>query len=168
MGITGFSTPFFGVQWEKTKRDKTVASHLVTFLEDRRVLFGERHCEDERHCIMSALQIRAFLTEQITEAKPGRELEASLRAMRAACRRFLDRGGPDGRDFQRGRFAGYETDPFSLALGDMRTTVGHQLALILSQYPMPVEPDLQSILPPSDEPEQELGWLPGVDDEWWG
>lgn len=168
MGITGFSTPFGGVQWEKTKGDKAVASHVVTFLEDRRVLFGERHDEDEGHCIMSALEIRAFLTKQITDAKPGRELEASLRAMRAACRRFLDRGGPDGRDFQRGRFNGYETDPFSLALGDMRTTVGHQLALILSQYPMSVEPDLRGILPQGDEPEQDLSWLPGIDADWWG
>ena len=39
--VTGFSTPVAGVSWELTKSEKEVAQHIVTFLEDRRLLFGE-------------------------------------------------------------------------------------------------------------------------------
>ncbi len=81
--------------------------------------------------------------------------------MRAACRQFVERGGIDGRAFAQQR--GFGVDPFSVALGDLRTTIGWQLDLVLSQYPMDVEPDLLNILPPADEDEQDLSWLPGFE-----
>lgn len=158
---TGVSAFGFGVEWEKTEGDRQIARAVVTYLEDRRLLFGERHVEDERHCVLSALDIRVFLTEQITRSKPGKDLEACLRAMRAACRQFVERGGPDGQSFSYHR--GFGVDPFSIALGDLRTTVGWQLALILDQYPMDVEPDLAGILPPADNDAQDLSWLPGLE-----
>jgi hypothetical protein len=92
--VTGFSTPFVGVQWTKTARDKDIARAVVVFLEDRRVLFAHRHVEDEQHCVESVLQIRTFLTEQIMQAKPGKDLKLALRHMRSACRRFLEAAGP--------------------------------------------------------------------------
>lgn len=151
--VTGADLPFIGggLSWEYTEDDKKVARTVVTFLEDRRLLFGDRHCEDEVHCIRSALDIRAFLTDQITQAKPGKDLEACLRAMRAACRKFVATGGPNGEDFfANGRY--YRTaDLFGLALGDLRTSIGHQLAIILRHYPMEIEESLASILPPLDE-----------------
>lgn len=158
--ITGVSTPFAGVQWQKTDGDRQVARQVVTFLEDRRLLFADHHCEDLEHCITSALDIRTFLTEQITHVKPGKELEASLRLMRAACRRFIETGGPHGRQFRRA-YSMYEADGFGMALGDLRTAIGHQLALILSQYQMPVEEELAAILPAQDDDGQDLGWIPG-------
>lgn len=160
--VTGFSVPIMGIQWQRTAGDREVSRKVVTFLEDRRLLFGDRHVEDEGHCIASALQIRAFLTDQITDAKPGKELEASLRAMRAACRRFVEVGGPQGRNFIRSHYS-YEADGFSLAIGDLRTAIGYQLAVILSQYPLPVEHGLASILPPADDDGQDLSWIPGFE-----
>ena len=61
--VTGVDLPFIGggASWEYTESDKKIARAVVTFLEDRRVLFGDRHCEDERYCIHSAIAIRAFL-----------------------------------------------------------------------------------------------------------
>lgn len=150
--ITGVDLPLGGggVTWEYTEGDKKVARAVVTFLEDRRVLFGDRHCEDEAHCVWSAIAIRRFLTEQITVAQPGKDLEACLRSMRAACRRFVEAGGPDGSDFfANGRH--YRTaDLFGLALGDLRTSIGHQLAAILRRYPLEIEEELASILPAVD------------------
>jgi hypothetical protein len=157
VGLSGFG---FGVDWQKTESDKQIARRLITFLEDRRLLFGERHLEDEMHCVASALEIRAFLTEQIMAAKPGKELEGCLRVMRSATRRFVERGGPNAREY-RDR-AGGSADLFGIALGDLRTNFGYQLAVILSQYPQDIEDDLAKILPPGDEP-QELDWLPGFD-----
>lgn len=82
--LTGLNGPFFGLSWEKTDGDKKTARSVVTFLEGRRLLFGDRHVEDEHHCVRSALAIRKFLTEQIDQAKPGKQLEASLKAMPSA------------------------------------------------------------------------------------
>lgn len=158
--ITGISSSIVGVQWQKTEGDKKIARDVVTFLEDRRLLFGDRHCEDEAHCIASALEIRTFLTEQIGRAKSGKELEGSLRFMRTACRQFVEKGGPHGRDFFRAHSM-YEADGFGMALGDLRTSIGHQLAVLLSQYPMPIEHELAGIVPKADDDGRDLDWLPG-------
>lgn len=157
-GLSGFG---FGISWKKTASDRAIARRVVTFLEDRRLLFGERHLEDELHCVASALQIRAYLTEEIAQAKPGKELTACLRAIRAACRKFVEAAGPHGRNFR--EHPGYGHDPFFLALGDLRTGIGYQLAAILSQYPQDIEEGLATILPVVDEGDDYLGWWPVAD-----
>lgn len=161
MGLefTGASAFGFGVDWQRTEGDRAIARQVITFLEDRRLLFGARHIEDEAHCVQSALQIRALMTDQITRAKPGNELETCLRAMRAACRRFVEAGGPEGRNFVERYGAG--VDVFSLALGDMRTAVGVQVGLITTAFDLPLEPELASIIPPGDDDGQDLTWIPG-------
>ena len=148
--INGVGAFGYSVNWERVEGDKDVARAVIGFLEDRRLLFGDRHVEDEGHCVTSALEIRKFLTEQLANAKPGKSLDASPRAMRSACRKFIDAAGPQGRNFQR-RHWGYETDPFGLALGDLRTAIGMQVALVADQYDISVEDDLLRILPPEDK-----------------
>lgn len=150
-----------GLNWERTPGDEAVARAVVVFLEDRRLLFGERHIEDEAHCVASALECRSFLTNQILDAAPGKPLEATLKAMRAAFRQFVDRGGPHGRNFQH-RYSIHETDPFSLALGDLRTQVGEQLARIAWRYDIEIDDELARILPPQDEAD-DPSWMIGFD-----
>lgn len=153
---TGIATPWFGVQWELKDGDKAIAKQLVSFLEDRRLLFGDRHCEDELHCVKSALAIRGYLTDQIMNSGAGSPLITIMKALRGACRKFLDSAGPDAREFRNGgRYYG-ETDPFSLALGDLRTAFGYQLAVLLDRYGIEIEEDLASILPAADEPDSPL------------
>ena len=77
----------------------------------------------------------------------------SLRAMRAACRKFLERVGVDGREValyahHRGRWAPWT---FYAALGEMRGTFGVHLARIAGLFKLDVEDDLASILPAKDE-----------------
>jgi hypothetical protein len=71
--------------------------------------------------------------------------------MRAARRKFVEAGGPDGSDFfgngRHHRTAGL----FALALGDLRTSVGYKLAAILKHYPTKIEGDRASILPRADD-----------------
>jgi hypothetical protein len=93
---------------------KEVARRVVTFLEDRRLLFGKRHAEDELECVHSAVMSRAFLTEEPTKAKAGKSLSDSLRAMRAAFRQFVDAAGPNARNF-RGHCGWPGMDPYSTA-----------------------------------------------------
>ncbi len=156
--VSGGSFSVFGIglNWERTPGDESVARAVVVFLEDGRVLFGDRHMEDEQHCMSSAQQSRVFLTEQITTATPGKPLEATLKAMRAAFRQFMERGGPHGRNFQSEHWP-HQADPFSLALGDLRSQVGQQLARIAWVYDLEIDDELARILPPEDD--DDPGWL---------
>ena len=152
--VTGGSFTVFGLglNWERTPGDEAVARAVVIFLEDRRLLFGERHFEDEAHCVASALECRSFLGDQITAAAPGKQLELTLKSMRAAFRRFVERAGPRGANF-RGPRSVHGIDPFSLALGDLRGQVGEQLARIAWRYDIEVDDELARILPPEDSPD---------------
>ncbi len=159
--ITGISLPAgFGVQWEFAEGDKEIARKAITFLENRRVLFGERHMEDEMHCVRSAIEIRNKLTDLIPSAADGGGVEHSLRAIRAACTQFVNRAGPGAMNF-RGHYGG-AVNPFGLALGDLRSLVGIQVALLADRYGLKVEEDLHTIFPPPDDPD--LSWLPGFGD----
>lgn len=153
-----------GLRWDRTPGDEAVARSVVIFLEDRRLLFGERHVEDEAHCVASALACRSFLTSQISAAIPDEPLEVTLKAMRAAFRQFVERAGPRGQNFYH-RGSMYETDPFSLALGDLRSRVGEQLARIAWRYEIEIDDDLARILPPEDEPDEQAdtSWMVGFD-----
>ncbi|MFG3419779.1 DUF6650 family protein [Micromonospora sp. NPDC048063] len=166
MGIrlTGLSIPGgFGAQWQKAEGDKDVARRVLLFLEDRRLLFGQRHREDKSHCISSALQIRAFLTEQLVLVKPKSDLFENLRAMRAACRRFIEAAGPNGSYLSYGERYG-QADPFSLALGGLRSMMGIHIAILAQAYDLEVDEELASILPPQPQDDDgDLGWLPGFD-----
>ena len=158
--MTGLGAFGLSVDWERIDGDEATACRLVAFLEDRRLLFGPRHCKDELHCVRSALEIRAFLTNEIANGTVGRSLSASLRAMRAGCRAFVEAAGPDGCNF-RHRDA-VNTDWFSLALGEMRALFGVQLAVVAASYDLDVEPELRTIMPPAtDDDGAPLDWMPG-------
>jgi hypothetical protein len=145
---TGIGAFGFSVNWEKVPGDEQIAQEVIAFLEDRRLLFGKRHMEDEMYCVSSANEMRHFLTSQLFQVKAGKSLATSIRAIRAALRAFVDAAGPDACNF-RHRSMGHTTDEFSLALGELRSRVGLQVALIADQYDIDVEPDLAQILPPA-------------------
>ena len=150
------------VTWARTAGDRQIARSVITFLEDRRLLFGRRHLEDEEHCIHSANDIRIFIGRRISESDPGDQLEGALRVIRWAARRFVDAGGPRGTNFSH-RSSAAVTDRFSLALGELRAHVGAQLAVLTHVYELPVEYELAQIIPDidDDESEQDLSWIPG-------
>lgn len=156
--VTGLSLPWLGVQWERVPGDKEIAQELIIFLENRRLLFTNGTIgETERHCIESAIQIRSYMTTLISRARVGSDLENSLRAMRAACRRFV---ASIERNHQRPYYRKERKALLGLALGDLRTLMGIQIAQIARQYDLALEPELARIVPPEDD---ELAWLPGFD-----
>jgi hypothetical protein len=108
--------------------------------------------------VQSVLEIRHFLTAELGKLDGKSELSASLRAMRAACRKFLDRvGSRDGRDVI--RFANHHDSwtswTFYSALGEMRGTFGVHLARIAAQFRLDIEDQLAAILPAKDEEDSE-------------
>lgn len=159
-GVGGFG---FSINWEKVPGDEEVARRVITFLEDRRLLFGKRHCEDELECTRSAIGGRNRITDELTQAKPGKSLDKSLRAMRIAFRQFVDAAGPNAVNF-RGYRGPAAMDPYGMALENLRTLVGLHVAVIAAQYGITVEPDLAQILPPNVVDDDDASIIPGWED----
>jgi hypothetical protein len=152
--LTGISTPLGGMSWQPTELEVSAARRVVSFLEDRRVLYAPDELEVPSHCVHSVLEIRRFLTAEIGRLDSGSEFAASLRAMRIACRKFLERIGVDGDERtvlyanHRGHWASWT---FYSALGEMRGTSGVHLARIATQFKLDIEDKLAAILPEKDE-----------------
>jgi hypothetical protein len=160
--ITGVSTPWFGVSWNPPASDRDAVRKFLAFLEDRRALFNPLPAEVEDHVISSIHMIRAECTTTVgalSEKAPGVE---HVRAIGAACRRFLDEPYPAFDDimerrrdpyFERDEFHGrslHGTHPaaFFTALGEFPGFVGAQIAMLSALYAVDVHGDLVRILPP--------------------
>jgi hypothetical protein len=150
--LTGFSCPVFGVSWNPVEADVTKARRIISFLEDRRVLYVPSEVEVPGHCVHSVLEIRRFLTSEIGNLAFDDELPKNLRGMRAACRKFLSTVVDDDRDIVifANRLGHYASWTFIGALGEMRGVFGMHIAKIAIQYGIDVEDDLASILPAGD------------------
>jgi hypothetical protein len=146
--LTGLSTPIFGVSWNPPKAEVTVARKIVAFLEDRRVLYNPYHMEDPRHCIVSVIEIRQFFTKELGTLRDKDGLAGNLRAMRAACRKFLDTVGVKDAALGNFRTHGLSHDwQFMSAIGELRGVIGLHIAAIAAKHGLDVEGELESILP---------------------
>jgi hypothetical protein len=155
--LTDFSIPLFGVQWTPPVPDVTVARKVVVFLEDRRVLYNEFEVEMGDRCVESVIEIRRFLTDTLGAGDIKDELADSLRAMRAACRKFMDRMGATGDEplWVPGKaFGPYGNGMQDLrlnqALGELRGVFGVHVAQVAVRYGIDVEDGLASIIPAAD------------------
>ncbi len=150
--ITGFSIPIFGLSWQPIESEIQIARRVITFLEDRRVLFRPTELEIPHHCVHSIMEIRSYFTNVLSNCSTDSEIARSTRAMRASCRKFLDKVNADERlvshGSDRSHFASWV---FNSALGELRGLVGLHVAKIAATYGLDVEDDLASILPPVAE-----------------
>jgi hypothetical protein len=121
---------------------------VVAFLEDRRVLFVPSEMEAPDHCVQSVLEIRRFLTNELQALCGGGELEASLRAMRAACRKLMNTVGGRSDIIAFGAHSGHWASwKFNGALGELRGVFGIHIAQLAGAHGLDVEGDLATILP---------------------
>ncbi len=93
--LTGISIASVGVSWQPPALEITAARRVIAFLEDRRVLYEPGQQEVPDHCVQSLNEIRHFFSGELGQLDSKSELAASLRAMRAACRKFLEQVGTD-------------------------------------------------------------------------
>ncbi len=129
--ITGFSFPIFGLSWNPSKSEIEVARKVMTFLEDRRVLYVVYELELPKHCAESVIKIREFLTEQLFDLDEKSELGTTLRAMRSACRKFLNTIQSQYYFDNDSRLSGMgEQIHFYNAMGELRATMGVLIAKI--------------------------------------
>ena len=152
--LTGLNLGPFGASWTPPEPDVARAKRVVAQLEDRRVLYNPTELEVPAHCVASIVDIRRLLTTELETVPDSSPLRQSLRAMRAACRKFLDHIQARGEDvvaygWQPGHWASWE---FNSALGELRGVFGVHLAQIAACYQIDIEPDLASILPSADTP----------------
>jgi hypothetical protein len=154
--LTGFSIPVFGVSWTPPEADRAVARRVITFLEDRRVLYVPSEMEVPDYCVRSVLEIRAYLTSELQRIPSEKDLAQSLRAMRTACRKFLDTVQADdlGIVVRHANYPGHWASwKFNGAVGELRGVFGLHIASIAARYGLDVEDDLAAILPASGEEE---------------
>ena len=145
--LTGVSTPFGGASWETVPDiEGEVLGRLVTFLEDRRVLYNPSEAELPSHCVESVLVIRAFVIDAAGRLHRDSDLATNLRRMAGACRRFLDRVGPRRRGLPPDW--GFSSWEFNQALGELRGQIGFYLDELVQRHGLHIEPPLDSILPP--------------------
>jgi hypothetical protein len=151
--VTGLSVPIFGAQWNPPEAECAVARRILAFLEDRRVLFVPSEMEVPGHCVESVLRIREFLTIELGKLDADKALTLSLRAMRAACRKFLATVEADDRRAIRfGAHQGhYASWIFNGAVGELRGVFGVHIARLAASHGLGVEGDLASIIPAPDD-----------------
>ena len=153
--ISGFSVPIFGVSWTPPESEVTIARRVIAFLEDRRVLYNPSDMQDPIHCTESVLQMRSLLTSELGAIETNRPLAQSLRAMRGACRKFLDTVGVSPTDTKRKNlgYPGFHrgVSIFNGALGELRGVFGVHIAILAAEYGLDIEHQLARILPSADD-----------------
>lgn len=147
--ITGVSCPIFGISWTAPEGEVTVARRVLTFLEDRRVLYAPTEMEVPFHCVQSVAGVREYVTQELNAAPRGSVLDQALRTVRQACRAFMNEID-DEVMAHAACVRHYANWRFSSALGRLRAAVGIQVARLASTYGLDVEDDLASVIPLPD------------------
>lgn len=146
--LTGISCPIFGISWNPPEPDRKVAQRIIRFLEDKRVLYNPYELEVPEHCCSSVLNIRKYLTSEMQHLDSDSELLGYVKAMRIACRKFLDSVWLNDylleSPIRYNHSAGWI---FISALGELRGTFGNMLAQMAAAYGVDIEEDLAKILP---------------------
>lgn len=162
--ITGISTPVFGISWTPPRIEKEIAETLISFLEDRRVLYHLYDWTPLNHniegasikeypqVIKSVLEIRDKLTQLLEKVSRDSPLAKSLQSMRAACRKFLNNIDTPELYAEHLSLIPLFQVKAMVSLGEMRAIFGMHVAIICTGYGVDIEEGtLQKILPPDDE-----------------
>ena len=137
-----------GVSWQPAELEIAGARRVEASLRTGGCCTDLCQMEVPDHCVRSVLDIRHHLSDELGKLEGGSELAASLRAMRAACRKFLERVGTDGREgIRHASGGGYQSWTCGSALGELRGTFVVHVAKIAAQFHLDVEDKLAAILP---------------------
>ena len=160
--LSGLSLPVIGggIQWTPTESEREIVRKLLAFLEDRRVLYVDYRLEVEHEVTDSVKQIRDELTKGLQDLPAESKSAGPIRAMRAACRKFLTEPHPNFRNLMRHGYGprhhmDMDGDPgFFVALGELRATFGIQIAALAFTHDIDVERELASILPAEERDDE--------------
>lgn len=88
--LTGLSCPIFGISWNPIESEIIIATRIIRYLENRRVLFNPSEMESPTYCVKSAIQIREYLTSEMQNMNANSKLFEFVKA-EIAARKFTDR-----------------------------------------------------------------------------
>ena len=152
--LTGLSCPVFGISWNPTESEITIATRIIRYLENKRVLFNPSEMESPTYCVKSTIQMREYLTSEMQNMNVDSKLFEYIKAMRIAARKFTDRM-ESKRDknflYNARHWDHWASWTFASALGEMRGTFGNMIAQIAAAYGLDIEDDLASIIPDSEQ-----------------
>jgi hypothetical protein len=148
--ITGFSTPFFGVQWTPPSAEREPVRAFLTFLEDRRALYVPYELEVVRYVVPSVQEIRHQCTETLAALPEASRAITPVRAIRGACRLFLEQPLLDMTNLPWPHLRQFDSSIFYTALGELRAVVGLQVGILALLYEIGLEGDLMTIIPVAD------------------
>jgi hypothetical protein len=154
--LTGIDTPIGGISWNPPEPDVTAARRVLTFLEDRRVLYDPAEIEHVDWSVASVLEIRSFLTQVLADQKRGEELTVNLNTMRKAARMFLtyfppvEGGHLENLDVDDPSEYAYldslQTNPvLNQALGELRAVFSFHIAQIAVKFGIDLEDELAEL-----------------------
>ncbi len=135
--INGLSIPVFGVSWQPPEPERKIIRSILIFLEDRRALYNPYVFEMEPQVAQFVMEIRTALTDALQRLQESSKATPNVRAMRAACREYLDDSQNNS------RHGGFLVD-----LGRLRTIFGYQIAQLSVMYGIDIKGELAKILPP--------------------
>lgn len=149
----GFSIgPYGGVPWVvPTSEDRDKVRKLFLFLEDRRVLYNPDELEVRAQVESSVDQIRQTCLKVLEDLGERDFANVPVRAIQQACRRFQDESQMVFKHFMPYPRMDELNAGFFNALGAMRATIGHQVALLAAYYDLEVSGQLAQILPSVEE-----------------
>jgi len=146
--LTGISCPIFGVSWNPPANQRAIAKKIITYLESKRVLYEDLKDEFACSCVESVLEIKGFLTNQISDINENSELENYVRGMRNACNTFLSKC-----HVEKEKRCVYchpgtiENMMFTVALGQLREAFGIMVGQVSKAFGIDVEDLLAQIIP---------------------
>ncbi len=149
--LGGISLFGVGMSWKAPEPERVVVKDVITSLEDKRALYSSAVMEEQDHVVQSVLNIRNELTNGLKRVGDNSPAKDAFRAMRAACRDFLDLTSVKGWEHKHGmlRSGGvWQQEEFLIELGKLRSVCGQQLATLGYLYGIDTEAGLASILPP--------------------
>jgi len=146
--LTGILTTTGGISWKPPVDERDKARRLLLYLAGQRALHYPYDREIGSFVAQSILDISERLTRDIEALSTDSLLRKILRAMQAACRKFLD----ENQSPSAGYGGPYQAQLYC-TLGELRALFGIHIARIAFTYDLDVDACLGDILPP--EPEQE-------------
>jgi hypothetical protein len=145
--------PFHEASPKSAELELAAALRVIALLEDRQVLYEQGQIEVPSRFVQSVLEIMHCLSDESAMLDHDSKLARNLRAMRAACRKFLDCVWADGHEVV--QYANVQdhsaSGTFYTELGELRRAFGIYVAEIAAQFKLEIEDRLASILPASAE-----------------
>jgi hypothetical protein len=144
--LTGIPTPVGGVNWNPPQDERNRARRVLAYLAEQRALWDPYDVAIGTFVVQSIVDLREWLSRGLEGLPTDSVLRDGLRAMRAACRMFLD----ENQSPRSGYGPPYEAQLHS-TLGELRALFGIHIARLACAYDLDVDAHLEGILPPEAE-----------------